>query len=148
MSEYSRDYRSPKPSSEIASKIMSSIRAKNTKPEKIFRKYLWANNIKGYRLHWKIEGKPDIAFVSKKTAIFIHGCYWHRCPKCNPHKPKSNSKFWSEKFKKNVERDIRKKTLLKDQGWAVFTFWECEIKDNPQNLVDQVKDHLNKIDKI
>ena len=129
--KYIRDGRAPIPKKEVTSKVMSSIRAKNTKPELMLRKALWAAGIRGYRLHWKkAPGRPDICFPGRKIAIFVHGCFWHRCPHCQPSLPKSHSKFWKEKFKKNVERDERKETLLKEANWKVFTVWECQLKDS------------------
>jgi len=101
---YIRDGRAPLPQNEITSRIMSSIKDKNTKPELIIRKALWEKGIRGYRLHWKkAPGKPDIAFPSKKVAIFVNGCYWHRCPHCKLSLPKTNSEFWKNKFQKNIE---------------------------------------------
>jgi len=142
---YIRDKRSPEPSSSIASKVMSSIQAKNTKPEIIFRKLLWKNGIRGYRLHWKnVAGRPDISFPGKKIAIFINGCYWHRCPKCNLPIPKSNAAFWESKFHKNVRRDKEKREILESLGWMVFVFWECEIKENPFPLIKEVKSSIIK----
>ncbi|MBT6568273.1 MAG: hypothetical protein HON19_05160 [Flavobacteriales bacterium] len=79
--KYTRDGRAPIPDKEITSRLMSSIKDKNTKPELAIRKAMWNNGVKGYRLHWKkVPGKPDIAFPSKKVAIFVNRCYWHRCP--------------------------------------------------------------------
>ena len=104
MAEYIRDKRSPRPLKESTSKVMSANKAKNTKPELLMRKALWHEGIKGYRLNWeKVPGKPDIAFPSKKIAIFINGCYWLRCPKCELPLPNTTTKFWKEKFDKNVE---------------------------------------------
>jgi DNA mismatch endonuclease (patch repair protein) len=123
---------------------MSSIKGKDTKPEVIFRKALWDQGIKGYRLHYKTIGRPDIALVNKKIAIFIHGCYWHRCPKCDLPVPRSNTGFWKEKFHKNVERDKGKERLLKEAGWAVFVIWECEIKKDLQKTLSLVIDHIHK----
>jgi len=144
MKQYSRDKRSPVPVSATASKVMSSIKGKNTKPELLFRKMLWSSGIKGYRLHWKVEGRPDIAFPGKKLAIFIHGCYWHRCPVCNLSKPKVNSTFWSDKFEKNVARDERKRSALERDGWTVLTFWECEIDKDVSPLISKVATFVNK----
>lgn len=100
---------------------------------------MWNSGLRGYRLHWKVEGRPDIAFVSKKIAIFINGCYWHRCPKCHPHIPKSNTEFWRNKFNKNIERDKRKTQSLESSNWRVITIWECEIKENPELQVNRIK---------
>ncbi len=137
--KYVRDKRSPIPSSDNASKVLSAIKAKNTKPELQFRKLLWKNGIKGYRLHPKtVEGRPDITFISKKVALFIHGCYWHRYPQCKPHIPKFNKEFWVNKFQKNIKRDQLKEHKLKNQGWKILVFWECEIKANPETLLKQI----------
>lgn len=76
--------------------------------------------------------RPDIAFVGKKVAIFVHGCFWHRCPRCNYPLPKNNTEFWQTKFERNVARDARKKADLKHLGWKVITVWECELKLSEQ----------------
>ncbi len=103
--KYCRDSRSPIPKSEQTSKTMSAIKAKNTKPELLLRKALWHSGVKGYRLHWKkVPGRPDIAFPGKKIAIFVNGCFWHRCPICNPSLPKTNISFWTDKFRVKVRK--------------------------------------------
>ncbi|KXK00876.1 MAG: T/G mismatch-specific endonuclease [Acidobacteria bacterium OLB17] len=108
---------------------MSANRSKNTKPEMLLRRSLWRANLRGYRLHYKrVPGRPDISYVSKKVAIFVHGCFWHRCPKCNYPLPKTNTQFWQTKFDSNVERDRRKKADLTRLGWKVVTVWECDLK--------------------
>lgn len=141
---YKRDGRAPIPLKEITSKIMSSIKAKNTKPELRLRRALWNENIRGYRLHWKsVPGKPDIAFPAKKIAIFVNGCYWHRCPKCQPSTPKSNLEFWQHKFETNKLRDFRKNQELVELGWEVLTIWECELKNSIDSQVLRVKNLLN-----
>lgn len=146
MKIYSRDRRSPVPSSAIASKIMSAIKRKNTKPELMLRKLLTGVGIRGYRLHWKVPGKPDLVFVGKKIAIFVHGCYWHRCPKCNLPIPKSNIDFWANKLNKNVERDTSKKDMLEDLGWNVIIIWECDLKNHQQSVLDHIKQQLMNVD--
>lgn len=128
-SSYIRDGRAPIPNKEVTSRIMSLVRAKNTKPEVLLRKALTANKLSGYRLHWnKVPGRPDIAYPKIKLAIFVNGCFWHRCPYCNPSTPKTHKKFWEEKFSQNVDRDKRKNIELRSQGWKVITIWECQIK--------------------
>ena len=143
---YIRDGRAPIPEKEITSRIMSSIKDKNTKPELAIRKALWDSGIKGYRLHWKkVPGRPDIAFPSRKIAIFINGCYWHRCPYCEPSIPKSNTEFWKNKFDKNVIRDKRKVEQLKQLDWNVLIFWECEIKSDIDFCIGKIKKLINSI---
>lgn len=141
--EYIRDGRAPIPKNEQISKTMSAIKGKNTKPELRLRKALWDNGIRGYRLHWKkVPGRPDIAFPGKKIAIFVNGCYWHRCPLCNPSCPKSNVEFWENKFTRNVERDRLKNQALEEIGWTVLTIWECEIKKELDTQVERIKQLL------
>lgn len=86
-------------------KSMKGNKRANTKPELLVRQRLRAAGLTGYRLEWKVPGKPDIAFPGRKIAIFVNGCFWHRCPKCNPSQPKRNVEFWEAKFRRNVERD-------------------------------------------
>lgn len=142
--EYSRDKRSPTPSSEQTSITMSKIRAKNTKPELKVRKILWDNGFRGYRITPKtLPGKPDICFIGKKIAIFINGCFWHRCPNCNLSLPKNNTEFWQNKFSKNIERDIRKKNDLENLGFKVFTIWECMLKNKTdEEILKELKKNL------
>ena len=138
--KYIRDGRAPIPEKELTSKIMISIRAKNTKPEIILRKALWDSGIRGYRLHWKkAPGKPDIAFPGKKIAIFVNGCYLHRCPHCQPPLPKTHSDFWKNKFEKNVKRDKKKTQELEALGWKVITVWECQIKNELENQLNNIR---------
>lgn len=137
---YIRDGRAPIPEKTTTSKIMSSIRARNTLPEVILRKELWKNGIRGYRIHWKkVPGRPDIAFPGRKLAIFVNGCFWHRCPFCNPPNPKSNSDFWENKFEKNIQRDKRKIEQLKNIGWDFITVWECQIKNTLSEQIKMIK---------
>ncbi len=140
---YIRDNRSPKPLNETVSKYMRSNKSKNTKPEILFRKSLWQAGIRGYRLHWKkAPGKPDIAFPSKKIAIFINGCFWHRCPKCQLGLPKNNREFWEKKFARNIERDKEKVDALENVNWQVLVIWECELKNDIQTQVERVRNLL------
>jgi len=140
-----RDGRAPIPKELITSKIMSANKSRNTKPELVLRKALWANGIKGYRLHWKkAPGSPDIVFPHMKLAIFVNGCFWHRCPNCKLPIPKSNSLFWKEKFKKNIHRDKQKICLLNEAGWICLVFWECELKRDLLGCVTKVKVLSNK----
>ena len=119
---------------------MSRNKARNTKPELNLRRSLYADGVRGYRLNWKkAPGTPDIAFPGKKIAIFINGCYWHRCPHCELPLPKTNKEFWEEKFDKNIKRDIKKEKELLDLGWVVLVFWECKIKTNMKDCTNKVK---------
>ena len=140
---YSRDNRSPRPKNENVSKVMSANKAKHTKPELALRKALWANNLKGYRTNYKkTPGRADIAFPRYKVAIFVNGCFWHRCPSCNYPLPKTNSDFWKSKFAKNVARDEKKTKELENMGWKAQTVWECQINDDINKIVTLIKKNL------
>ncbi len=108
---------------------MSRIRGKDTSIEVKVRKYLFS---KGYRFRKNVAdlpGKPDIVLPKYKTAIFIHGCYWHRHPGCKySYTPKTNREFWEKKFAGNIANDDCKRRLLEEAGWSVITLWECDIK--------------------
>jgi DNA mismatch endonuclease, patch repair protein len=141
---YIRDGRAPVPKDPNRSRIMSAIRAKNTKPELKLKALLKANGITGYRSHQKsLPGRPDIAFPKSKKSIFLHGCYWHRCPYCKLPLPKSNMGFWRRKFMANKERDKRKSRELKKLGWKTLTIWECQLKKNPFKVLIQVEKILS-----
>ncbi|HAT1956914.1 TPA: DNA mismatch endonuclease Vsr [Legionella pneumophila] len=110
------------------SEMMSGIRSKNTKPELIVRKELFAKGLR-YRLHLKnIPGKPDIIFKKYKAVIFIHGCFWH-CHDCHLFKwPQTRQDFWHNKILSNKQRDINNRALLEKEGWRVAVVWECALK--------------------
>ncbi|NLG11059.1 MAG: very short patch repair endonuclease [Coriobacteriaceae bacterium] len=109
-------------------KSMQGNKRRDTKPELILRKMLRDAGYPGYRLQWKVPGRPDIAYPGRKIAVFINGCFWHRCPKCNLPIPKSNQEFWKAKFRRNVERDRKNTNELEALGWKVFVIWECELR--------------------
>lgn len=138
--KFLRDGRAPIPLKESTSKIMSANKGKDTKPEITLRKALWSASLRGYRLHSKgLAGRPDISYAQKKLAVFVNGCFWHRCPHCNPHEPKSNKEFWQRKFQANLKRDSRKIRLLISANWKTITIWECQIKNDIKSCVRQVK---------
>lgn len=110
-------------------KSMQGNKRSDTKPEMLVRQRLRAAGLTGYRLQWKkAPGRPDIAFPGRKIAIFVNGCFWHRCPHCAPSTPKRNTEFWEAKFRRNVERDTQALADLEDMGWTAITIWECELK--------------------
>lgn len=120
------------------SEVMSCIRSKDTKPEKIVRSLLHRMGYR-FRLHVKnLPGKPDIVLPKYRTIIFVHGCFWQQHPKCKyAYTPKSRIKFWEKKFADNIARfKIVKKELVHLQ-WNVVVIWECEIKSDT-NLVNKL----------
>ena len=126
-------------------KSMQGNKRRDTKPELLVRQRLRAAELTGYRLDWaKAPGRPDIAFPGRKVAIFVNGCYWHRCPHCSPSVPRKNVEFWEAKFRRNVERDKRALAELEELGWLAITIWECELKrdridETMERVIEQVR---------
>ena len=112
--------------------LMSRVPGKNTKPERIARSVL---HQLGYRFtvngpkNKGLPGKPDIVLPKYRTAVFVHGCFWHRHKAC-PHAttPKTNQEYWIPKFERNVERDRENEAALLALGWTPLVIWECELK--------------------
>lgn len=129
-------------SKELRSLIMSRIKGKDTKAEIVFRKMLFARGLR-YRLHYSIDGRPDIAMPSKKVAIFIDGCFWHKCPKCfRP--PKSRINYWEPKIQRNLDRDKRTNATLKAKGWKIIRVWEHEVYEDHQKPLKRILVALGK----
>jgi len=86
------------------------------------------NKITGWRRNYILFGKPDFVFPKKRTAIFVDGCFWHG-HNCRNTKPEDNKEYWRAKIKRNRKRDKNVTIYLKEEGWKVIRFWECELKD-------------------
>lgn len=117
------------------SENMRRIASKNTTPELAVRQALRALGFTGYRLHRKdLPGKPDIAFIGRRKAILIHGCFWHgHSCKIGSREPKSNRSYWLPKIERNRQRDQLNQIELARLGWTTLTLWECEI-NKPDSL--------------
>jgi DNA mismatch endonuclease, patch repair protein len=114
------------------SERMRRVKSRDTKPEQALRTLVWALGYR-YRKHRRdVPGNPDLAFVGRKRAIFLHGCFWHRhdCPS-GRRTPKSRVMFWTEKFRRNVKRDAVVAKSLKRAGWKALVIWECELCTPP-----------------
>jgi len=122
---------------------MAMIKGTNTKPELKLRKILSSNGIRGYRIYYKLPGKPDIVFTKYKLAIFIDGCFWHKCPICFI-EPENNKKFWKKKINSNVERDKKINKRLKKEGWKVLRFWEHLLRTDPYSAFIKIVRELKK----
>lgn len=128
-------------SKERRSENMRCIRGFNTKPEMIVRRLCCELGCRGYRLHRKgIPGKPDLAWISRKLAIFVNGCFWHGhdCP-VGLREPKSNTEYWKIKIAKNKNRDEAVLQNLSGSGWKVLVIWDCELKN-----LESVKERVQK----
>ncbi len=131
---------------EIRSFNMSRIKGKNTKPEIMVRKFLFKKGFR-YRINVKnLQGKPDIVLSKYHTVIFIHGCFWHGH---EGHScfviPKTRTEWWTEKIRKNKERDQKVHEKLRQEGWAVMTVWECQLK--PQKRRETLEGIINLLQK-
>ena len=123
------------------SALMARIRGVDTKPELWVRRALHAQGYR-FRLHVRgLPGKPDIVFAKRRTAVFVHGCFWHRhgCKKTTH--PKSRRDYWEDKFASNVARDRRNTEALAADGWRIFVVWECEVEKD-QTLLDRLSEFL------
>lgn len=118
-------------SPETRSYNMSRIRGKNTKPEELVRKYLFAQGFRYRKNDARLPGKPDIVLPKYKTVIFVNGCFWHAHEGCRYFVwPKNNAEFWKKKIGGNIERDAKNLRLLTELGWKVIVVWECELKNS------------------
>jgi DNA mismatch endonuclease, patch repair protein len=124
---------------------MAAIRSQDTKPEMIVRRLVYSLGHR-YRLHLKnLPGRPDLALISKRKAIFVHGCFWHRHTNCKyASTPKTRVDFWEQKFRDNVARDRRARQELKKLGWNVMTVWQCDLKQTGK-LLKKLKKFLNQV---
>jgi len=134
-------------SKEKRSEIMSHVTGKETKPEKIVRKYLFAQGLR-YRKHVKrLPGTPDIVLQKYKVVIFVNGCFWHGHQGCKyAHLPSTNLEYWEKKIADNSERDKRKTQELERLGYRVSVVWQCQLKpkvkeQNLRNLYNNIVEH-------
>lgn len=113
-----------------ASLRMRRVKQKNTAPELIVRKILFAEGYR-YRIHrMDLPGSPDIVFPGRRMIIFVNGCFWHGHKNClRASLPKTHSQYWRDRILKNQERDARSISALEKLGWVVDTVWECQTKD-------------------
>ena len=122
---------------------MSKIRGKDTRPEMVVRRWLWANGYR-YRLHRKdLPGRPDIVLSKYHAIIFVHGCFWHRHGCKYSTFPSTRQNFWQTKFEGNVQRDKDNQARLTSQGWRVFVLWECEINSWDLYLEHRIKTFIS-----
>ena len=115
---------------EVRSRTMRAVRSRDTGPEMAVRRLAHGMGYR-YRLHRKdLPGAPDLAFPSRRKAVFVHGCFWHwhDCPR-GDRMPKSNREYWTRKLSRNRSRDAEHRVRLRSMGWDVLTIWECQIGD-------------------
>ena len=117
---------------EQRSAVMARVKGRDTGPERAVRRLLTALGLR-YRLQRRdLPGRPDMALGPRRTAVFVHGCFWHGhdCPR-GSRKPKTNAESWAAKIARNRARDARARDDLATLGWRALTIWECELRDGP-----------------
>ncbi len=127
------------------SENMRRIRGKDTQPELELRRLLRELGFPGYRIHRAdLPGKPDVAFIGRKLAVMVHGCFWHgHSCKEGARRPKSNQEYWLPKIAKNKSRDAQVLTRFEDMGWRVLTVFECELQDKG-SLIRKLKTFMRR----
>ena len=123
---------------------MSAIRAKNTKPELLVRKFLFSRGFR-YRLnHPRLPGHPDIVLRKYRTVIFVNGCFWHGHD-CRNTRPAENKEYWQKKCERNMKHDKDVTAMFEARGWKVLRIWECELKKrNETILVEKIQSILSR----
>jgi len=119
---------------------MSNIKGKDSKIEVYTRKWFFRRGFRFRKNCKDLSGKPDIVFPKYNSIVFVNGCFWHSHADCKEGRlPKSRIEFWKEKLGKNVQRDSKNNQSLKEDGWHVFTVWECQMKENPDQILSKIE---------
>lgn len=136
-------------SKEVRSYNMSRIKGKNTKPEELVRKYLFAQGFRYRKNDSRLPGKPDIVLPKYRTIILVNGCFWHHHECIYFRWPESNADFWRQKINRNVERDQKNIRQLEQTGWHVIVVWECELKKEQERTLSGLENMIknNQADK-
>lgn len=124
--------------------MMTGIRGRDTRPEMLLRREMHARGYR-FRLHRKdLPGSPDLVFPRYRTAVFVHGCYWHRHEGCRyASTPKSRIEFWRTKFEANLARDLRVERELSDSGWRIAIAWECALRKDLAGVADRLSNWMS-----
>lgn len=122
-------------SPEQRSRLMGRVKSKNTSIELAVKRSLWGSGFRYARSEWGLPGSPDIVLPALRTAVFVHGCFWHghHCPRGQL--PATNESFWKRKLDANKDRDRRAQLLLRKEGWAYFVVWQCSITADVKKLI-------------
>lgn len=124
----------------VRSRMMAGIRGKDTSPELLVRRALFARGLR-YKLHDKmLPGKPDLVFPRFRAAVFVHGCFWHAHDCALFRLPGTRTEWWREKLARNQANDIRHMAALRESGWRVATVWECALRE--RDRIDSIADQL------
>lgn len=123
---------------EVRSRVMSRVRGKHTGPELKIRRLLHAEGYR-YRLHPRtVPGRPDLAFMAQRVALFIDGCFWHGCPH-HYTRPSSNVAFWDRKLESNLLRRTGVLRELRQRDWRAVQVWECQLHRRPASVMRRIR---------
>jgi DNA mismatch endonuclease, patch repair protein len=122
---------------ESRSRLMSRVRTRDTKPELLLRRALWAAGLRGWRLHPKtVAGRPDLVWIGRRIAVFVDGAFWHGHP---DYYWGQSGKFWDEKIARNRARDMQINAELAASGWRVVRLWDFEVEREADPCVERVR---------
>lgn len=120
---------------------MAAVKSKNTAPELVLRRALYAAGLRGWRVHYRgARGTPDIAWPSLRAAVFVDGAFWHGHP--SRHRPGRSGLYWDAKIARNVERDRQVDSALQEAGWSVLRIWDFEIRKDLPSVLDHIVELL------
>lgn len=121
---------------------MSRVKTRDTAPEMTLRRALWAAGLRGWRLHPRqVPGRPDLAWIGRRVAVFVDGAFWHGHP---DYYWGQSGKFWDEKIDRNRNRDVKVDRELRDAGWTVLRFWDFEVDRDEGSCVRAVRAALQR----
>ena len=122
---------------EVRSRVMARVRGKDTGPEMLLRRALWAAGVRGWRCHRRaVPGRPDLAFGPAKLAVFVDGGFWHGHP--SKYWPGRSGPYWDAKIARNQARDRKVDAELEELGWAVIRLWDFEVEADPRLAAQSV----------
>lgn len=125
--------------------MQAGSRGRDTKPELVLRRALWAAGVRGYRLHRRdVPGRPDLAWLGARVAVFVDGAFWHGHP--SKYKAGQSGEFWDAKVARNVARDREVDALLEASGWRVIRVWDFAVLKDTASVVHRIADELGGVD--
>jgi DNA mismatch endonuclease (patch repair protein) len=125
--------------SEQRSRMMAAVHGANTEPELYVRRQLFSAGFR-FRLHAKeLAGKPDIVLPRFRTAVFVHGCFWHGHSCARGKRPATNVEFWQAKIDGNIRRDRKNRSALKAAGWSAVVVWQCRLESSTRALLKRLE---------
>lgn len=120
---------------------MSRVRRRDTRPELLLRRALWAAGLRGYRTDdRRLPGRPDLAWTGRRVAVFVDGAFWHGHP--SQYKPGRHGAYWDDKIRRNVERDRAADAALAELGWTVVRLWDFDVRRNLADSVETIVEAL------